>query len=69
MSSNQLNRGAALIDRDENATGRDDQFACRAKGQGLGGLRLGARLFRRRLALLDEEDVGQPSTSLTFAWG
>ena len=44
--ASQLNRGAALlVDRGRESAGGDDRPACRAKGQGVGGLCVGVRVF------------------------
>jgi predicted ATPase len=56
--ANQLDRGAGrLIDREEGAGG-DDRSACRAKGQGGGGLCVGVRVFFGRHGLARRSRLG-----------
>ena len=58
----QSRRRAARRPRRESAGG-DDQSACRAKGQGVGGLCVGARLFCGRHGAVRRKRLGQRSTT------
>jgi hypothetical protein len=58
--ANQLNRGAAADrSRRESAGGRD-RSACRTKGQGVGGVRLGVRVPGGRHGDARPSGLGQP---------
>ena len=59
--ANQLNRGAArLIDRRRESAGGDDRPACRAKGQGVGGLCVGVACILRPAWRCSTKGLGQP---------
>ena len=61
--ANQLNRGARLLvgARGGEGTGGDKVHAsCRAKGQGVDGLRVGLRISCRRHGLARREGLGEP---------
>ena len=62
--ANQLNRGAALlIDRDEKVQVATIDLQCRAKGQGVRGLCVGARVFCGRHGAVGRRGTGAASTS------